>query len=100
MCAHQSAAARETGNCCTESRVSRGSGQSKVCLSSNGQEIKEEAKVGPQRPGDHYFSGTGNAKAIPFGQKEFGVHVRKPFPIFFLCVCASEAHSIRPQQVK
>lgn len=57
-----------------------------MCLSSNGQEIKEEAKVGPQRPGDHYFSGTGNAKAIPFGQKEFGVHVRKSFPIFFVCV--------------
>lgn len=42
-------------------------------------------KVGSQRPGDDYFSGAGNAKAIPFGQNKFGVHVRKPSSI--LCVC-------------
>lgn len=55
-----------------------------MCLRPNVQETEEEAKVGPQRPGDHYVSGAGNAKAIPFGQKKFGVHMRKPSPT--LCV--------------
>lgn len=59
--------------------------QSQVCLRPNVQETKEEVKVGSQRPGDDYFSGAGNAKAIPFGQNKFGVHVRKPSSI--LCVC-------------
>lgn len=77
----------DIGNCFIGSQVSRTSGKSEVCLGSDVQEIEEEAKVGPQWPGDHYFPGAGNAEVTPFCQKEFGVHVSKPFPVFFVCVC-------------
>lgn len=84
---------RGTGNCFICSPVSRSSEKSEMCLRPNVQETKEEAKVGPQRPGDDYFSGASNAKAIPFSQKKFGVHVRKPFPTLCVYVCVFLRHT-------
>jgi hypothetical protein len=47
------------------------------------RKFKKRQRVRPQWPGrPNYFLGTGNAKSMPYGQKEFGVHVRKLVPFF------------------